>query len=176
MNFKGKRFCQRTSRGCLNFLHKQVFRCCSLLCIPPVSLAPIFITFFVWLFFGCVFGLFLGGGVVYLFVLNLSVLAAKKALQKARRLELHSKQCGGGEGQCNAGCQQNFSLPPQILVVTVSCSLMCRSLLCEDVKGKSGKRVKAQKASSKVTCFTQHAKASSPSTYFSPTVQRAASS
>lgn len=62
MNFKGKRFCQRTSRGCLNFLHKQVFRCCSLLCIPPVSLAPIFITFFVWLFFGCVFGLFLGGG------------------------------------------------------------------------------------------------------------------
>jgi len=32
------------------------------------------------------------------------------------------------------------SFPPQILVVTVSCPLTYRSLLCEGVKGKSVKK------------------------------------
>lgn len=56
MNFKGKRFCQAPEnlRGSLNFLQKQVFARCALLCIPPVSLAPIFIKFFVSLAFSVV--------------------------------------------------------------------------------------------------------------------------
>lgn len=70
--------------------------------MPPVSLAPILIMVFVCLAF------FVGCGLVcgfHSFVLNLSIFTAKKALQRASRLEFHPKPGGkvGREEQFSAG-------------------------------------------------------------------------
>lgn len=145
MNFKGKRFCQAPEnlRGSLNFLHKQVFRHCSLLCIPPDSLTPIFFMVFVCLAFLLV--------VVLLWVLFVCFksfnVGSKEIFAKGSKSGTSPKpgRRGGGKDLCDIGCQQNLSLPPQILVATVSCSLLFRSPSREADKGESGKRVGTQK-------------------------------
>lgn len=112
MNFKGKRSCQAPEnlRGSLNFLHKRVFIHSTLLCIPPISLAPIFIMFFVCLAFllvvVLVWGLF-----VCSFALKLPILSAKKALQKAPRLERHPKPGGEVDERTDATLDGSKTFP-----------------------------------------------------------------
>lgn len=139
MNFKGKRFCQAAEslRGSLNFLHKQMFRHCSLLCMLPVSLAPTFIIIlFVWLFFWLCFW--------FGFCLFKSFnFGSKESFTKACKAGTSLKTMWWSRGLMQCWMPEK-PFPPSPNP-SCDCFILSYVLLCEGLKGKSRKRVKIQK-------------------------------